>query len=229
MDQQDRLYLLIARKLSGEATLEELAELARYQQEHPESTYSLQVLTDLWNQHSKDELKDGQKAEADSEAAFQRHLTRMALRDTMTPVPDPPKAVHRRRRRHISPDLIINYFKIARRSLYRNKGFSAINISGLAIGLASAIVLLLWIRNELTFDQFHKNRDRVYQALSRGLYDGQHIGIQGRTPQVTGPVLTANYPHEVETVVRMNWVGAFIFTAGDKHVQTQGYLCDPGF
>ncbi len=218
MDQQDRLWTLVARKLSGEATSEELAELARYQQEHPESTYSLQVLTDLWSQHN---------AEADSEAAFQRHLTRMALRDAVTPIPDPPRAA--RRRPGVSLDLLINYFKIARRSLHRNKGFSAINISGLAIGLASAIVLLLWIRNELTFDQFHKNRDRVYQALSRGTYDGQHIGIQGRTPQVMGPVLAANYPHEIETVVRMNWVGAFIFNAGNKHVQTQGYLCDPGF
>jgi len=235
MDQQDRLYLLMARKLSGEATSEELVELARYQQDHPESTYSLQVLTDLWNQHSKDEGKDGHKAEADSEAAFRRHLTRMALRDTAQATTDAPAAeawpiVGRRRgRSRVSLDLLANYFKIARRSLYRNKGFSAINISGLAIGLASAIVLLLWIRNELTFDQFHKNRDRVYQALSRGLYDGQHIGIQGRTPQIMGPVLAANYSHEIETTVRMNWVGAFIFTAGDKHVQTQGYLCDPGF
>jgi putative ABC transport system permease protein len=234
MDQQDRLWILMARKLSGEATQEELAELARYQQKHPESTYSLQVLTDLWNQHNLDEHKGehkhGHKPEADSEAAFRRHLTRMALRDT---VADTPKhtatATTKKRGRRVSLDLLINYFKIARRSLYRNKGFSAINISGLAIGLASAIVLLLWIRNELTFDQFHKNRDRVYEVLGRGLYDGQHIGIEGRTPQVMGPALAAGYSHEIETVVRMNWVGAFIFTAGDKHIQTQGYLCDPGF
>lgn len=234
MQQEDRLYLLIARKLSGEATPEEFAELARYQQEHPESTYSLQVLTDLWSQNSKDKHEN----KTESEAAFQRHLTRMALRDTLQPAPPvgtaaaPDPAVARPKshsRPHVSLDLLINYFKIARRSIYRNKGFSAINISGLAIGLASAIVLLLWIRNELTFDQFHKNRDRVYQALGRSLYDGVHIGIQSRTPQVMGPVMAANYPHEIETVVRMNWVGAFIFNAGDKHVQTQGYLCDSGF
>src|ERR1700722_2770774 len=236
MGQQDRLWTLMARKLSGEATQEELAELARYQQQHPESTYSLQLLADLWqSSHNKDE----HKAELDSEAALQRHLTRMALRDPVPGITDPattgpndPRAQphpHRQSRPRMSLDLLANYFKIARRSIYRNKGFSAINISGLAIGLASAIVLLLWIRNELTFDQFHRNRDRVYQALSRGTYDGQHIGIQGRTPMIMGPALAANYAREIETVVRMNWVGAFIFNAGNNHVQTQGYLCDPGF
>jgi ABC-type antimicrobial peptide transport system permease subunit len=224
----------MARKLSGEATPDELDELTRYQQEHPESTYSLQVLTDLWHQHNPEAHSTGHNNEQESEAAFQRHLTRMALRDTLQPgqPAGPPTAHspgHPSDRPRMSLDLIINYFKIARRSLYRNKGFSAINISGLALGLASAIVLLLWIRNELTFDQFHKNRDRVYQVLSRGVYDGQHIDIHGRTPQVLGPVLATAYKKEIETVVRMNWVGAFIFNAGDKHIQTQGYLCDQGF
>jgi putative ABC transport system permease protein len=253
MGQQDRLWTLMARKLSGEATQEELAELARYQQQHPESTYALQVLADLWRSHNKDENKE----ESASEAALQRHLTRMALRDPVpgstnpaTTGPNDPQGQpqqqgqphqqaqphplahsdpHRQSRRRMSLDLLGNYFKIARRSIYRNKGFSAINISGLAIGLASAIVLLLWIRNELTFDQFHRNRDRVYQALSRGTYDGQHIGVQGRTPMIMGPALAADYPRQIETIVRMNWVGAFIFTAADKHIQTQGYLCDAGF
>src|SRR5580658_10475826 len=100
MDQQGRLWTLVARKLSGEATSEELVELARYQQEHPESTYSLQVLTDLWNQRN---------VETDGEAAFQRHLTRMALRDAVTPIPDALRADRRRPR--VSLDLLINYFK----------------------------------------------------------------------------------------------------------------------
>ncbi len=246
MKEQDRIWILMARKLSGEAMPEEIAELARYQQEHPESTYSLQVLADLWKSQ-----KDTNEKVADQ--AFQHHLTRMALRDRpqsaasqdpahpaagASPIPDPPFPTpaglefddpRRHSSLRASLDLLANYFKIARRSIHRNKGFSAINISGLAIGLASAIVLLLWIRNELTFDQFHLNRDRVYWALSRGALDGHHIDVEGRTPSIMGPVLAANYSHEVETVVRMNWVGAFIFSVGDKHLETQGYLCDPGF
>jgi putative ABC transport system permease protein len=260
MKEGERIWILMARKLSGEATAEELAELARIQQEHPEITYSLQVLSDLWHSQQKGspapsrrigEAGGDDPASKEAEDAFQRHLSRMALRDvTGTPtgtgttegapgptpasgapgsgksdVPGPAAANSRFR---ASIELCLNYFKIARRTLYRNKGFSTINISGLAIGLASAIVLLLWIRNELTCDQFHKNRDRVYQVLTRNPYDG-HIQVHGGTPAVLGPAIQTAYHHEVDTVVRMSWVGAFIFSVGDKHIQTQGCTTDPGF
>lgn len=222
MKEQDRIWILMARKLSGEATPEEIAELARFQQEHPEMTYSLQVLSDLWRSQAEERT--------DADDAFQRHLTRMALRDLSLQEPrepavdEPPPHTPG----HTSLDLFRNYFKTTWRSLTRNRGFTAINISGLAIGLASAIVLLLWIRNELTFDQFHKNRDRVYQVLSRGAADG-HIDVDGATPMALGPVIQAGYRREVDTVVRVNWAGAFIFSVGDKHIQTQGLLTDPGF
>jgi len=223
MQDKDRIWLLMSRKLTGEATSEEMAELERFQQKNPGMTYSLQVLADLWR--SKPPADD---TEADE--AFSRHLTRMALRDIRQPtdlqIQTPPSAkagpIARTR------DLIENYYKIAWRSLLRNKGFTAINISGLAIGLASAIVLLLWIRNELSYDQFHKNRDRIYQVLSRAPFDGR-IEVNNKTPMVLGPVLQTAYHREIDTVVRMNWVGAFILSAADKHVGTQGYLTDPGF
>ena len=246
MKDDDRIWILMSRKLSGEATPEELAELARFQQQHPEMTYSLQVLSDLWYSQQKETSAGGAKDATEAEEAFQRHLTRMALRDVtqgasgqtaaasaqsaMASAQSDLSAANARHhsRFRASLDLFLNYFKIARRSLYRNKGFSAINISGLAIGLASAIVLLLWIRNELSYDQFHKNRDRVYQVLTRGPYDG-HIDVNGSTPSILGPVIQTAYHREVDTVLRMCWVGAFIFSVGDKHIQTQGCTTDPGF
>ena len=228
MTEKDRIWLLMARKLTCEATPDEIAELERFQQQHPETTYSLQVLTDLWRSQNPSDPPD-------ADAAFNRHLTRMALRDlqhthpeTAPANPTPPLTTGKAGLVAHTRDLIDNYFKIARRSLLRNKGFTAINISGLAIGLASAIVLLLWIRNELSFDQFHKNRDRVYQALTRSAFDG-HTEVNGKTPMALGPVLQTAFRREVETAVRLNWVGAFILTAGDKHLETQGYLTDPGF
>ncbi|HEV2482944.1 MAG TPA: ABC transporter permease, partial [Puia sp.] len=241
MKEADRIWILMARKLSGEATAEELAELARFQQEHPEMTYSFQVLSDCW--HSQQQGSAAAKEAEEADDAFERHLTRMALRDVTAPaagsersgstpsspgqsgIPRPATVNSHFR---ASLELFLNYFKIARRTLYRNKGFSAINISGLSIGLASAIVLLLWIRNELTYDQFHKNRDRVYQVLTRNPYDG-HIHVHGGTPAILAPVIATAYHREVDTVVRMSWVGAFIFSVGDKHIQTQGYTTDPGF
>ncbi|HLL43546.1 MAG TPA: ABC transporter permease, partial [Segetibacter sp.] len=56
-----------------------------------------------------------------------------------------------------------NYFKIAWRSLWKNKFYSAINISGLAVGLATGIMLLLWVQNELSYDKFHKDYKNIYQ------------------------------------------------------------------
>jgi ABC-type antimicrobial peptide transport system permease subunit len=225
MKELARLYLLMGRKLSGEATPNEIAELERLQQQHPETTYSLQMLTDLWkSQHPAEE--------AEAEQAFNRHLTRMALRD-IQPVETPANAasglpIKKNSSFGQTRDLIINYFLTIVRSLHRNKGFATINISGLAIGLASAIVLLLWIRNELTYDQYHINRDRVYQAMTRGPIDGQ-IDVNGHTPMVMAPELETRYAGQVEEAVRVNWVGAFILSTGGNHIQTQGYLCDPGF
>lgn len=237
MKEKDRIWHLMARKLSGEATEEEKKELESWQQQHPEMTYSLQLLADLWRSQPE-------KDETETEDAFSRHLTRMTLNKLKQPEgagvitrdPNPASAVTEpeRPRKSLTSrfiyniDLLDNYFKIAWRSLGRNKGFSAINISGLAIGLASAIVLLLWIHNELTFDQFHKNRDRVYQVFSRAVFNGQ-IECNNRTPMVMGPVIQTNYRHEVEEVVRINWVGAFIFSTGKKHLATQGFLADSGF
>jgi putative ABC transport system permease protein len=60
-----------------------------------------------------------------------------------------------------------NYFKIAFRNLWRNKGFSAINIFGLSIGMASAILILLWIQNEMSIDRFHKKGDRIFMMYNR--------------------------------------------------------------
>ncbi|HEY6899606.1 MAG TPA: ABC transporter permease [Puia sp.] len=241
MKEKDRIWHLMARKLSGEATEEEIKELEQWQQQHPEMTYSLQMLSDLWKS-----LPENDQSGAD--AAFNRHLTRMTIKDLSAtpaaptpqpaaPIPQPaailqpeqepfPKNIVSGFRHNI--DLLDNYLKTIGRSLRRNKTFAAINISGLAIGLASAIVLLLWIRNELTADQFHENRDRVYQVFSRALFDGQ-IETNNRTPMVMGPVIKANYGREVEEVVRANWVGAFIFSLDDKHIAPQGLLTDSGF
>ena len=55
--------------------------------------------------------------------------------------------------------MLRNYLNIAIRNLWRTKGFSFINITGLAVGMASAILIFLWIYNELSYDQFHKNKD----------------------------------------------------------------------
>src|ERR1700732_862867 len=59
--------------------------------------------------------------------------------------------------------MLKTYLKIAYRNLIRHKAYSIINISGLAIGMAASILILLWVQNELSYDRFHKNADQIYR------------------------------------------------------------------
>ncbi|MEO6313491.1 MAG: ABC transporter permease [Chitinophagaceae bacterium] len=69
--------------------------------------------------------------------------------------------------------MIKNYFKIAWRNLVRNKTFSAINIAGLALGMACSLLIVLWVQDERNVDAFHKNGKQLYQVFERQYYDGK--------------------------------------------------------
>ncbi|HWH62244.1 MAG TPA: ABC transporter permease, partial [Ginsengibacter sp.] len=122
--------------------------------------------------------------------------------------------------------MLKNYFKIALRNLYRNKAFSIINISGLTVGMASAILILLWIQNEISYDRFFKNTDRIYMMYNRDKFDG---GLQtwNSTPTPMAAALKKDYP-EVEDAVRFRNV-TFLTSVGDKHLNVRGAFADSGF
>lgn len=69
--------------------------------------------------------------------------------------------------------MLNNYLKIAWRNLWRSKGFTVINILGLTIGIASTILILLWVQNELTYDKFQKNYDNIYQVIANRNFNNQ--------------------------------------------------------
>ena len=123
--------------------------------------------------------------------------------------------------------MLINFFKIAYRNIIRGKWFSVINISGLAIGMASAMLILLWVQNELSYDRFYKNTDRLYQSWNR---DRGNKGIEcwNVTPKPLAPALKQNYP-EVEKASRVNWDETLLFTVGDKKLNVIGTMVDPDF
>jgi ABC-type antimicrobial peptide transport system permease subunit len=124
--------------------------------------------------------------------------------------------------------MIKNYLKIAFRNLWRNKGFSLINISGLAIGMASAILILLWIQNEMGHDRFFEKTNRIYVVNNRDRFNGK-LQAWNNTPKIMGPTIKMDYP-EVEDVVRVNEYGAnFLLTVGDKHLTLHGDFVDSGF
>ena len=119
-----------------------------------------------------------------------------------------------------------NYVKIAIRNLLRQKAFSIINISGLAIGMASAVLILLWIQNEVSHDRFHEKRDRIYTLNNRDRFNGEYWAWNS-TPKMLGPTIKADYP-DVEDVVRTSGTG-FLFSYGEKRLNATGNFTDPGF
>lgn len=121
-----------------------------------------------------------------------------------------------------------NYLKTAWRNLKKNKGFSFINITGLAIGMAAAILIFLWIQNEMSRDAQYPKSARLYLMYNRDKFSGQSWAWSS-TPKIMGPTIKQNYP-EVEDVVRVNSYSAnYLFTIGEKKLVEQGFIVDSGF
>jgi len=94
-----------------------------------------------------------------------------------------------------------NYLKIAVRNLQKHKGYSLINILGLSLGMATCIFILLWVQDELSYDRFHANAERIYLVESEWMYNGE-LNIWDATPAQLAPAMEADFP-EVESAVRM--------------------------
>lgn len=123
--------------------------------------------------------------------------------------------------------MIKNFFKVAYRNLLRNKGFSVINILGLAVGIASAMIILLWIQNEVSYDQFHEKKDRIYEAWNRAEFSGE-LQCWNTTPKVLARTLERDLP-EVEQAVRVDWTNSRLFSIGDKRLNVAGNIVDSNF
>ena len=103
-----------------------------------------------------------------------------------------------------------NYFKTAWRNLLRNKGFSITNILGLAIGMACAIFILLWVYDELTYDRFQKNYDNIYQVIANRDFNNQVFtdrsmamplasALENSSPQIKHAAVTTYQQQKVLT------------------------------
>ena len=123
--------------------------------------------------------------------------------------------------------MIKNFFIIAWRNLIRKKSFSFINITGLSIGMAAAILILLWIQHELTFDKFYKDQDRIYQAWNRYEQEGK-VNCWTNTPKPMAKAIQQDYP-EVEHTVRVDFIPPVLFSVGDKRMSARGNIVDSTF
>ncbi|CAN5178003.1 hypothetical protein BH23BAC1_BH23BAC1_47520 [soil metagenome] len=102
--------------------------------------------------------------------------------------------------------MIKNYFKIALRSLFKNGFYSAIKIGGLAIGLAAALIIILFVKEDLLYDTMHSNYDRIMRIITIDSAEGVESKMVGVSQPALGPALKAELP-EVENVARIANLG----------------------
>jgi len=113
--------------------------------------------------------------------------------------------------------MIRNYIKVAFRNLWRNKGFSAINIIGLAIGLTTCLLILFFVQDELSYDRYNTKLDRIYRVDGDLIFGGTHF-ILAVAPEPMGATLKRDYP-QVEQYTRMRGYGGMRVKKGDVDVQ----------
>ncbi|MEO7988422.1 MAG: ABC transporter permease [Chryseolinea sp.] len=125
--------------------------------------------------------------------------------------------------------MLANYFKIALRIMLRNKGYSAINIFGLAFGMTGAILLGLWISREFSYDQFHADKERIYKAWNRTKAQGEWQ-CWDITPRVLAPTLVSDFS-SVESAVSLSYYNdSYLFSVGDVHImKNNASFADPEF
>jgi putative ABC transport system permease protein len=115
--------------------------------------------------------------------------------------------------------MIKNYLKIAARNLWNNKGFSAINIIGLAVGLATCLLMLFYVTDELSYDKYNDKADRIYRVDGDIKFGGNHF-VLAVAPDPMGPVLKKDFP-QVEEYVRFRGYGGLLVKKGLQNVNEE--------
>ena len=123
--------------------------------------------------------------------------------------------------------MLKNYWITAIRNLMRSKGFTALNLTGLAVGMASATLILLWIHNESTYEGFNVNKDHIYQVWNRAVISGK-LECWQTTPKVLAPALRQEYPAIADFCrVDSRW---FVTDAGGDHrMSSHAFVVDSSF
>ncbi len=118
-----------------------------------------------------------------------------------------------------------NYFKTAWRSLMKSKAHSFINVSGLSVGMAVAMLIGLWMWDELSFDKYHQHYDRIAQAMEQNIMNGI-INTSEAISQPLAPALKKDYGSDFKYVVMTSWTDTHILALNDKKVSYTGCFMD---
>src|ERR1700710_576947 len=117
--------------------------------------------------------------------------------------------------------MLKNYFKIAWRNLVRNKFSAIINISGLAAGIAVAMLIGLWIWDELSFDKYHQNYDRVAIVMQNETFNGS-VNTGSTISLPLDAELRKSYGSDFKHIAISSWTDKYVLNVGDRNISYQG-------
>ena len=133
----------------------------------------------------------------------------------------------RRKFRNVNPIIMYkSYFKIGWRNLLRNKGYAIINIGGLALGMSVALLIGLWIYDELSFNKYHQNYTRIARVMFHATHDGQ-TGTTKWMPFPLAPELSKSFQDDFEYIVMSTFVQDHVISYEDKKFSQRGQFMQP--
>lgn len=124
-------------------------------------------------------------------------------------------------------DLLRNYFRIALRSILKSKGFSAINIGGLALGMAVVILIGLWIYDELNFNKYHRNYGSIGQVLVKSIDNGEGFVNEAMSLPL-GIKLHSDYRENFKHIVMSTGSEEHIVSHGERKISQTGRFMEGG-
>jgi putative ABC transport system permease protein len=122
--------------------------------------------------------------------------------------------------------MIRSYLKIAWRNLLKSRVYSLINIGGLAVGMSVAILISLWVFDEVSFDTYHKNYDRIVQVLQHQNFNGE-IGTQEANPAQLAEEIRSLYGNDFTYVLQASWNFDHTLTYENKMFFKSGSYFEP--
>jgi putative ABC transport system permease protein len=113
--------------------------------------------------------------------------------------------------------MIRNYFKTALRNLFKNKFYTSINIIGLAAGLATCLLIFLYVLDELSYDRYNKKADRTFRVNNEIKFGGNYADL-AVAPALMGPTMVKEFP-AVQQYTRVRWYGGFLVRKGNQNLR----------
>jgi len=120
-----------------------------------------------------------------------------------------------------------NYLKTTFRNLWKNKGYTFLNIFGLAIGIACAALIFLWVEDELSYNNYFSNKENLYKIKDQQTYDGNTFTFDA-TPGPLAKSIKEEIPG-IKNTARTTWANQTLFSLRDKNISEVGLYVDSSF